>query len=73
MSMTPASRKYSARSPRMANRFDEKTMNGSVVKAKIAGTLSKAKAKSVASITINTKNNGVMRNLPFSRTKNRSP
>ena len=58
-SATSTSRKYRARKPMMANRFDVKTMNGSVVMAKIAGIESTANTRSVTSIRISTRNSGV--------------
>ncbi|VFS93671.1 Uncharacterised protein [Raoultella planticola] len=43
-----------ARRPRIANRFDVSTINGSVVTAKIAGILSTAKITSLSSTRIST-------------------
>ena len=68
-----ASRKYMARSPMIAKIFEVNTMNGSVVTAKIAGMLSTAKTKSLASINTNTSNIGVAWRKPSIRTKNDSP
>ena len=69
-SATPASRKYIARRPKIANRFEVSTMNGSVVTAKIAGILSTAKMTSLSSTRINTSISGVTNSRPFLRTKN---
>ena len=60
-----ASRKYSARRPMMAKMFEVKTMNGSVVTAKMAGMLSTANTRSLASISISTRNIGVAQSTPF--------
>ncbi|MNJ72783.1 hypothetical protein D3C77_694900 [compost metagenome] len=57
----------------IAKIFEVKTMNGSVVTAKIAGMLSTANIKSLASISTSTRNIGVAQRTPFCRTKNRSP
>lgn len=48
-SATLANRKYIARSPRMANKLEVNTINGSVVTAKIAGMLSREKMASLNS------------------------
>ncbi len=58
-SATPDNRKYIARRPKIANKFDVKTMKGSVVTAKIAGILSTAKITSLSSTIINTSSSGV--------------
>ncbi|MNI94310.1 hypothetical protein D3C73_1523890 [compost metagenome] len=68
-----ASRKYSARSPIIAKMFEVKMMNGSVVTAKIAGMLSTANIRSLASISTSTRNIGVAQRTPFCITKKRSP
>ena len=61
-----ASRKYSARSPRMAKAFEAKTMNCSRLTARTAGTESTAKTTSVASMSTSTANSGVAsRSLPL--------
>ena len=59
-----ASRKYSARRPRMAKAFDANTMNCSRLTARTAGTESTAKITSVASISTSTANSGVASRLP---------
>ena len=59
----PASRKYSARSPRIANAFELNTMNGSWLTARTAGTESTAKITSVASTRTSTANSGVASRL----------
>jgi hypothetical protein len=69
----PASRKYRARRPRIANAFDVNTKKVSEVTAKIAGIESTAKITSVVSTTTSTASNGVARRLPASRTVNRCP
>ena len=51
----------------MAKMFEVKTMNGSSVMPKMAGTLSTANSTSVLSTTSNTRNNGVMQSRPSSR------
>ena len=53
------SRKYIERSPSTASMFDEKTMKGSVVIAKIAGIESIAKTRSVDSSTNRQTKSGV--------------
>ncbi|MNN38830.1 hypothetical protein D3C81_1528430 [compost metagenome] len=68
-----ASRKYSARRPMMAKMLEVNTMKGSVVTAKIAGMLSTANTRSLASISTSTRNIGVAQRRPFWRTKKRSP
>ncbi len=50
LSATAESRKYIERSPRTARMLDEKTINGSVVIAKMAGMESIANTRSVDSI-----------------------
>jgi hypothetical protein len=57
--ITPWSRKNSERSPRIAKMFEVKTMNGSVVMAKIAGIESTANTRSVHSIRTRTIRSGV--------------
>ena len=47
------------RSPRMANMFEEKTMNGSVVTPKTAGTESTANTMSLSSMQVKTSRSGV--------------
>lgn len=69
----PASRKYSARKPRMAKALDVKTRNGSVVTAKMAGMESTAKSTSVVSTTTRAASSGVASHRPPSRTKKRCP
>ena len=54
-----ASRKYIARSPRIANMFEVKTIKGSLVTANIAGIESTAKMRSVTSTSTSTTNIGV--------------
>ncbi len=54
-----------ARRPRIANRFEVSTINGSVVTAKIAGILSTAKITSLNSTRISTSISGVAYNKPF--------
>ena len=61
-----------ARRPRMANRFEVSTINGSVVTAKIAGILSTAKITSLSSTRISTSSSGVANSTPFLRVKKRS-
>ena len=53
----------------MANRFELRTMNGSVVIAKIAGMKSIANMMSVVSTTTRTANSGVAMRTPLWRTK----
>ena len=60
------------RKPRMAKIFELNTKNGSVVMAKMAGMLSKAKSTSVNSINSNTRNKGVATNKCFFLIKKRS-
>src|SRR4051794_2069724 len=67
-SIIPASMKYSARSPRIANAFDVNTRNGSFVTAKIAGIESTAKRMSLVSIRTRTARSGVAIRRPASRT-----
>ena len=55
----PASRKYIARRPRMAKTFEVKTMSGSFVSAKIAGTESIAKITSLSSRNTSATSSGV--------------
>ena len=55
----------------MAKMFEVKTMNGSLVMPKMAGTLSTANSTSVLSITSSTRNSGVMHRRPFSTAKKR--
>ena len=71
--MTPASRKKSARKPRMAKTLDVKTINGSFVSAKIAGTLSTAKTMSVISMNTRHTNSGVACQTPLSRVRKLCP
>ena len=59
LSCAPASRKYRLRRPRMAKTLLVKTMNGSLVTAKIAGTLSTAKTMSLTSIMHSATKSGV--------------
>src|SRR5690554_5394576 len=59
LSPISAIKKYIARRPKMANKFDVKTIKGSVVKARTAGMLSTAKTISEISTNTNAKNNGV--------------
>ena len=59
LSIAPASIKYRARKPRIAKVFDVKTINGSFVSAKMAGTESTAKMTSVASKKSSATNKGV--------------
>ena len=60
-----ASRKYSERSPRIANAFEANTMNCSWLTASTAGTESTAKSTSVASTSSSTANSGVASRWPF--------
>ena len=55
----------------MANTFEVKTINGSVVMPKMAGTESTAKTTSVVSTTTSTASIGVAISLPAWRTKKR--
>jgi len=71
--MAPASRKYIARRPRMANTFEVNTSIGSRVSAKIAGTESTAKTMSEASRNRRATRSGVACHRPASRTKNDGP
>jgi hypothetical protein len=57
--MTPANIKYIERRPNIAKILEVKTMRGSLVKAKIAGTESTAKMMSLASRNNSAKNKGV--------------
>ena len=57
----------------MANIFEKKTMNGSLVTANTAGIESKAKTRSVNSIIIKTINKGVRKNFPSLRMVKRPP
>ncbi|MNG30537.1 hypothetical protein D3C84_1161690 [compost metagenome] len=57
----------------IAKMLEVNTMKGSVVTAKIAGMLSTANTRSLASIRTITRNIGVAQRTPFSTTKNRSP
>ena len=54
-----ANRKYIERKPKIAKIFEVKTINGSVVIAKIAGIESTAKIRSENSTSTSTKNSGV--------------
>ena len=72
-SITPASRKYIARMPSTANAFDVKTMNASVVTAKIAGRESTANATSTNATASSTTSIGVASRRPRSRTSSRPP
>src|SRR4051794_35729583 len=72
-SITPASRKYSARRPSIANAFAAKTTKGACVTAKIAGTESTANTTSVVATTTNTASSGVAIRPPPARTTSRSP
>ena len=63
--MTPATAKKSDRRPMTAKTFEVKTMNESLVTAKIAGILSTAKMRSVNSTTISTRKRGVKYRMPF--------
>ena len=58
-SITPANIKYIDRNPRIANMFDVKTINGSRVSAKIAGTESTAKIMSLSSKNTSARKSGV--------------
>jgi hypothetical protein len=74
MGISPPIIKYMDLRPKMANILDEKTINGSLVIAKIAGTESTAKIISVNSTTMRAKNNGVTSHFPESDlTKNLEP
>ena len=64
-----ANKKYRERSPKIAKILDVKTMRGSLVTAKIAGTESKAKIMSLNSIKTRATNSEVIKNLPFSLIK----
>ena len=57
--MKAARTKYNERNPKIAKIFEVKTINGSVVMAKIAGILSNANIMSVVSTTIKAINRGV--------------
>ena len=59
LSAAPASRKYRLRRPRIANTLLVNTMNGSLVTAKIAGTLSTANTMSLTSIMQSATKSGV--------------
>src|SRR5829696_7775072 len=65
--------KKSARKPRIAKMFEVKTMSGSFVTAKIAGTESTAKITSVASRKTRATSSGVAKFLPSIRVKNFPP
>ncbi len=56
--------------PRIANIFEKKTKNGSLVTENTAGTESTANIRSVNSMISKTKNNGVRDHLLFIFTKN---
>ena len=58
-SIAPASRKYMARRPRMAQTFDVNTMSGSRVSAKMAGTESTANTTSLTSRNTSATSSGV--------------
>ena len=60
------------RRPKMAHILEKKTIKGSFVIEKTAGTESTAKIKSVNSMMISTKNKGVSKRFPSLRTKKRS-
>ena len=60
----PASKKYMDRSPRIAKTFEVKTIKGSRVIAKIAGTESIAKMISVISINASVTRRGVANSFP---------
>ncbi len=66
MSKISASKKNSARKPKIAKMFEKKTIYGSKVTEKIAGIESNAKIMSEISIKTKTKNSGVA-NHNFSR------
>ena len=57
----------------MAKTLEVKTMNGSVVTAKMAGMESTAKMRSVVSTAISASSSGVAARPPRSRTKKRWP
>ncbi|MNZ89473.1 hypothetical protein D3C78_1083990 [compost metagenome] len=57
----------------IAKMLEVKIMKGSVVTAKIAGMLSIANTRSLASISTITRNIGVAQCTPLRRTKNRWP
>ena len=65
--------KYIARSPRIANTFEVKTMKGSAVMAKIAGTESTAKMMSLSSRNSSATMSGVACHRPFNRTRKLCP
>jgi len=73
VSIAPASMKYIARRPRIAKMFDVKTMSGSLVSAKIAGTESTAKTMSLSSRKSSATSRGVAHRRPSRRTKKRCP
>lgn len=66
----PAKAKYKDLKPKIAKILDVKTINESVVIAKIAGIESIAKITSVNSTAMRVRNSGVMWVLPFSFIKN---
>jgi hypothetical protein len=66
----PARIKKRALRPRIAKIFEVKTMKGSLVIAKIAGTLSTAKMMSVNSMKISVRRRGVPMRRPASLTRN---
>lgn len=70
---TPASIKYIARKPSIANTFDVKTISGSFVIAKIAGTESTANIISDTSMKSNAINKGVAYKTPSFFMKNFCP
>ena len=72
-STAPASRKYIERRPRIAITFEVKTMSGSRVMAKMAGTESTAKTMSLNSRKTSATNRGVACHTPESLTKNLCP
>jgi len=69
----PASMKYMARRPRIANTFEVSTMKGSIVMAKIAGIESTANTTSTMPIRRITTNSGVATLTPSRTVKNFSP
>ena len=71
--MALASRKYIARSPRMANALEANTRYVSFDTARIAGTESTAKMMSVISTTNSAASKGVAARRPLTRVKNFCP
>src|SRR5262249_33460909 len=66
-----ATTKNRERNPRMAKMFEVKTMNGSLVIAKIAGMESSAKTTSADSTSTSDSSRGVASRFPFSTVKKR--